>query len=162
MVCFSYFHSEIIHILFFFFSFLSYLDSWESPSGPCAPKLCLTSSIPKHARRVSMRIRFFVFMWLIWVYVSPRVPEDRARGLSASAYPMNHMPFFTLWRDPGYAAKLWSSLLTAAPLLSKWGMLLITGLSAAWGKMIVHDSSHFPHAILCPPANHVSSQQSYK
>lgn len=68
------------------------------------------------------------------VYVSPGVPEDRPSGLGASAFPMNHILFFTLWRDPGYVAKLWSSLLTAVPLFSKWGMLLITGLSAAWGK----------------------------
>lgn len=96
------------------------------------------------------------------VYVLPGVPEDRASGLSASARPMNHMPFFTLWHDPGYVAKLWSSLLTAVPLFSKWGMLLITDLSAAWGKMIVYDSPHFLHTILCPSATHVSAQPSYK
>lgn len=142
--------------VFSFFLFLWCLDSWESPSGPCAPKPCHTSNIPKHVRRVSMRIiLFYLSCCGLRGYVSSGVPEDRASFLSASACPMNHMPSFTLWRDPGCVAKLWS-LLTAVPLFSKWGMLLITGLSAASGKMIVYDSPHFPHAILCVSATCVS------
>lgn len=107
-------------------------------------------------------IVLFILTWLMSVYVLPGVPGGRASGLSASACPMYHMPFFTLWRDPGYEAKLWSSLLTAVPRFSKWGILFITGLSAAWRKMIVHDSLHFPHAILCPSATRISSEPSYK
>lgn len=60
------------------------------------------------------------------------------------------MPFWSRWRGLSYVAKLWPRPLTAAGLFSKWGMLFITGLSAARGKMIVYDSSYFPHATLCP------------
>lgn len=74
----------------------------------------------------------------------------RTQWSECLACPMNHMLFFTLWRNPSYVAKLQFSLLTAVSLFSKWGMLLITGLSATWEKMIVYDSLHFPHAILCP------------
>lgn len=44
------------HMSNFYICFFWRLHSWESPSGPCAPKLCLTSSIPKCVRRVSRTI----------------------------------------------------------------------------------------------------------
>lgn len=162
MMCLLYFHLEIIQFVFSLFPLVPWqlrVTVWSLCTKAVSyikyPKACQKGQYENN-------IVLFIFSWLMSVYVSPGVPEDRASALSASACPMNHMPFFTLWRDPGYVAKLWSSLLTAVPLFSKWGMLFITGLSAAWGKMIVYDSPHFPHAILCPSATRVSSQPSYK
>lgn len=102
-LCLSYFQLQTIAIFFFLC-----LDSWESLSGPFAPKLYPTSSIPKHVRRVSMRITLlYLFSHGVCEHMYRQgVPEDRPSGASASACPMNHMPSFTLWRDPGYVAKL--------------------------------------------------------
>lgn len=109
--------------------FLWCLDSWESPSGPCAPKQCLTSSIPRCVRKVSMRNK------LLYMFSrslrSARVPERRANGASASGRPMRRAPFSTFWvRGQTYG----SSPLTAVSPCSQWGTLFITGLSAALGK----------------------------
>lgn len=135
----------IISIFCFFFS-------WESPSGPCAPKLCLTSSIPKRVRRVSTTR----------TSVSPFSVRGRVRSTwgQARRRPVNHMPSSNLWRSPSYVTKLWLRSLTAASGFSKWGMLFITGLSAAREKMIVCDSSYFSTGNTMPSC--ASSQLSDK
>lgn len=158
MVCLSYFH--LFYIFFSLFPLMPWqlrVTVWSLCTKAVSyikyPKACQKSEYENN-------IGLFVFLWLMSVYVLPRVPEDRPSGLGASACPMNHIPFFTLWHDPGYVAKLWSSLLTAVPLFSKWGMLLITGLSAAWGKNDCLWLSPFSACNTMPSC--VPSQLSYK
>lgn len=123
-------------ILYHLYNFhISCVLSWESPSGPCAPKLCPTSSIPKRVKRVSTTV-FAAFCRRVRGRVRSTWGQARRR-------PVNHMPSSNLWLGPSYVTKLWLRWLTAASGFSKWGMLFITGLSAAREKMIVCDSSYF-------------------
>lgn len=125
----SLFVRVIIYCLFP--SFYWWIDSWESLSGPCAPKPCLTSSIPKHVRRVSMRmILFYLLSHALWAH--PYYREYLRTG--PTVWVPEHAPQITCCSLP---CGVTLGMLTAVPLFSKWSMLFITGLSATRRKIIV-------------------------